>query len=510
MRIFLSINNKLESKLDCHSEIFDSLREKCGIVAVWSNKFSKQLPLSLIVAGGVQHRGQQGAGFCAYTKDGLISHQGSGLLKDVFPDKTVEKLNKPSCWSMVHCRYGTCGDWEDENIQPCMVKDSYSCEKIVVIHNGQFADIDGLRNKLKGKYKDELSDTYLFAQLLAQTDGENWDERIKKVFIQVDGAFSLIIGIGDTLYFVRDKHGLRPFVMGHIKDGIVVASETHALDKVQAERMVEINPGAILKINNDGLKHLKKGSRTKNHFCDLERAYFSRPDSMWLDMHSLRGKISKKWISFSNFRYSCGKKMAEEVEIKNASFVVGVPDSGIAFANGFANASKIPYMQTIIRDHHDLHGSHRLFLGDENKSKIGNKVLGKLSIVQDADIWEGAVVVIGDDSLIRGNVSTQITKAVFDLGASEVHWVLGFPPVCHRCHLGVSMRTEDELIAAKYDSDEGLIAREIDATSVHYISKESFIRSYCPNGRFKFSEDPDDIFLVNGGCGGCLTGRYPV
>jgi amidophosphoribosyltransferase len=158
-----------------------------------------------------------------------------------------------------------------------------------------------------------------------------------------------------------------------------------------------------------------------------------------------------------------------------------------------------------------MHGSHRLFMTDNEKHGIKHKVIGKLSLVPDPAIWKGAKVVLCDDSIVRGNVSAKITRACFYMGAKEVHWVVGYPPVMHRCHLGVSIRTKTELIASLKKGDPKRIAKEIGATSVTYISPTSFIRARLPdNEKIEKPANMQEIFLRNGGCGGCVTGLYPV
>lgn len=477
------------------------LQEKCGIVAIYTPKLTKQFNTALTAAGGVQHRGQHGAGIAMQTGSEFKRYTGSGLLKDVFTPSVIKKFDTPSRWTMIHCRYGTYGSYRDENLQPCTAT-TKTGSTIAVIHNGEFAAVSAMRKKIKGKIPPGVSDTYVFTKLLSQTEGSSWDEKILSVFSQVDGAFSMAIGIDDMMFLARDRFGIRPFVMGKTADGWIAVSETHALDKLGIEVEREIQKGEIIKIDKNGMQVLQKGNENPSYFCDFEWAYFSRPNSrLPVDSH--------RWLSVAAFRERCGAVIAKEHPVPNASFVVGVPDSGIAVANGYANAKKIPYRQVIIRDHFDPNGNQRLFMRDDQKDLIRAKVLGKLSFVHDEEIWKNAVVVVGDDSIVRGNVTKEITKAIFALGAKEVHWIIGFPPVTHRCHLGVSMRTREELIASRH-GDEESINKEIGATSVHYISKKGFIQARLLSSEFKNPKNKKEIFLSNGGCGGCTTGLYPI
>lgn len=485
------------------------LEEKCGIVGVFTNKFTTNLPLALHAAGGVQHRGQQGTGVAIKTKRKFLIHRDDGLIQQVFTADKIKKYNQPCQWIVIHCRYGTSGAYYKENLQPCIATSSKG-EQAAIVHNGEFADISQLKKKLKGKIKTGTSDTYLFSKLLSQTKGKNWDERISKALSDTKGAYSLIIGVKDALFVARDQFGIRPLIVGKIPNGWLVASETHAFDKVGAKVAREVKNGEILKITKKGLKIIKKGS-DRSHFCDFEWAYFSKPNSL-LPTHEQKDEYKNpdSWLSITEFRERCGYIMAKEAPIAKATFVVGIPDSGVSVATGYSNALNIPYRQVVIRDHHDPNGIQRLFMRDDQKENICKKVLGKLSLVPDKAIWKNAIVVVGDDSIVRGNVSKQITKAIFSLGAKEVHWIIGFPIVIHRCHLGVSIRTREELVAMRNDADPVKIAKAIGASSVHYISPLGLIQARLLSTKARIPKNSKEVFLVNGGCGGCITGLYPV
>lgn len=486
------------------------IQEKCGIIAVYNKTRSASLPIALTAAGGVQHRGQQGAGVALQFRKDIISYMGNGLLKEVFTPKIVEKLNKSTTWILVHCRYGTHGGYDKRNLQPCIVT-SKEGTKIAIVHNGEFVANEQMRRQLSAKFPPDISDTYLFAQLLADMEGLTWEHRVIHALSQAKGAYSLMIGVENKLFVARDELGLRPLVIGQLKDKWIVASETHALDKIGAITVREVKKGEIIRIDTNGLSVIKRGVESSRHFCEFEWAYFSRPDSLLpTHEHPEDGIHPKDWLSVSNFRERCGIVLAEESPLPRATFVVGVPDSGISVATGYANNLKLPYRQAIIRDHHDANGNQRLFMRDDQMKRIRKKVLGKLSIIGDSRIWKGASVVISDDSIVRGNVTAQITKAIFLMGAKEVHWLIGFPPVTHPCYLGVSIRTREELIAANHNADPRRIAKKIGATSVNYISHRGFIKARLLSNTVKIPADLKDIFLLNGGCGGCLTGHYPI
>jgi len=490
------------------------LQEKCGIVGLYLPSTDRKTQIAIAINSiiGLWHRGQQGAGITIKDNDGLKTHHGDGLPEQAFPADIVNAFGEgenPS-WIIGQTRYGTFGNWNKANLQPVIQRSSDN-EPLTVAHNGQFTAIERMKNNITEPVLDDASDTYIFSKLLAKAEGNTWDEKIISTLDKATtGAYSLVIGVGKSLYLARDPQGIRPLVLGKIGDGFMAASETHALDKVGASVIRKIKRGEIVRIDKEGVITIKEGLDGDGNFCDFEWDYFSRPDSSypfsWEDLEN-----PEKWKSLYEFRDQCGAVLAKESPILNASFVIGVPDSGVPVSIGYANALDVPYKQLILRDHYDPNGNERLFQADYDKTKIGQRVIGKLSLVPNNRIWKDAIVVLGDDSCVRGDSSNALTKAVFNAGAKEVHWIFGFPQVMHPCYLGVSMRTHGELIAFRNQGDPKKIAREIGATSVNYISHEGFIQARLRSGADLFiPEDRNEIFLANGGCGGCLTGRYPV
>ncbi|MBI2029136.1 hypothetical protein HYT02_01850 [Candidatus Gottesmanbacteria bacterium] len=489
------------------------LYEKCGIVGIYSPTLFHMLPHALTAAGGVQHRGQQGTGIAIKTKEKIITYKSNGLIKQVFSTNIINRLDKPADWVLVHCRYGTYGNYARANLQPCIVKTKDN-DTLAVIHNGEFAAtndfISVLKNKTKKRLKKGLSDTYLFSLVLGLSQGVNWDEKIINCLKNVKGAYSLIIGVNGSIYLARDKFGIRPLIFGKIKDGYLAASETHAFSKIGATVTREVGKGEIVRIDKRGPVSIQKESGRKSHFCDFEWAYFSRPESRYPTTGQQNNKKPSEWLSVSLFRERSGAILASEHPFPEASFVVGIPDSGISLGTGYANTLRLPYRQAVVRDHFDRNGQDRLFMRDDEMRKISKKVLGKLSLIIDARIWKEAVVVVADDSIVRGNVSSEVTRAIFSMGAKEVHWIIGFPAIAHKCHLGVSIRSGEELIATRHKSDPVKIAKELGATSIYYISNIGFIKARLLGKKFVNTTDPKKAFLENGGCGGCITGLYPV
>ena len=490
-----------------------SLREKCGVVGLYLPSANRKSQLSIAIKAeiGLWHRGQQGAGLTIKDHNGLRIHHGTGEPEQAFSPNAVKNLNKgdtPS-WIIGQTRYGTNGSWERNNLQP-MTSYSSNNEPITVAHNGQFTAIEGMKEEVGEPIPDGASDTYVFSRLLAKLEGSSWDEKITSTLEKVSGAYSLIIGAQDSLYLARDPQGIRPLMLGKIGDGFIAVSETHALDKVGASLLRQIKRGEIVKIDKEGVKIIKEGLNGDGNFCDFEWDYFSQPDSSY-PLASEDSESPEKWKPVYEFREECGRALAKEHPIPNASFVIGIPDSGVPVSIGYANASGIPYQQLILRDHYDPNGKGRLFQTDYNKRGIQKRVSGKLSLVLNPRIWKDAIVVLGEDSIVRGDTSKTITRMVLGAGAKEVHWIIGFPQVTHPCHLGVSMRTSEELIAWRKNGDPKKIAREIGATSVNYISHVGFIRARLKSGKdLVIPTNEKEIFLANGGCGGCLTGLHPV
>ncbi|OGK15679.1 hypothetical protein A3H80_02285 [Candidatus Roizmanbacteria bacterium RIFCSPLOWO2_02_FULL_37_19] len=487
------------------------IQDKCGIVGVYNKHPKRTLPRALTVANRLQHRGQHGAGIVVKTNRKSYFFKSHGLIQDIFTPKVISKFNKPAQWIITHNRYGTHGGYKKYNLQPCI---SYAQKtQVVVVQNGEFTSIDKMKKKLNNKKNifHDSSDTVIFTKLLAEAQGNTWDEKVVSTINDSKGAFSLIIGIDNAMYIARDPDGIRPLLMGNTRDGWVVASETSGLEKIGATNIRKIKRGEILKLDSEGITSLQNGPEGEGHFCDFEWAYFSYPNSSYpTHENGNENAKARQWLSFARFRERCGEIMAEENPVKNATFAVGIPNSGVYVAMGYSNKSGIPYRQVIIRDHYDHDGLQRLFMRDDQMQKISKRILKKLTLNPDINIWRKAIVVVGDDSIVRGNVSERITKAILSLGAKEVHWVIGFPPVAHPCFLGVSMRSGEELIAHRFNSDPKKIAQAIGATSVNYISPKGFIQARKLSSNVKMPKDPRMIFLENGGCAGCITGMYPI
>ena len=426
------------------------LQEKCSLVAIYTPIPTSQFDTAWNAAIGVQHRGLHGAGFAQETKKGFKTHTGKGHLNQVFSPTVVRKrrLQRDTRWTLFHTRYGTSGNYDDKNIQPCVATASDGTN-VAVIHNGEFPGTDQLRRSLNRPQPKGASDTYLFTRLLAQNKKGAWSDALVETLKGVSGAYSLVVGCDEGLLVARDSHGIRPLVMGNLNNSWVIASETSALSRIGVDTLREISPGEIVRFGADGITTLQASQGEPRASCVLEMAYFSRPDSKlpkFIDPDD--GTHPERWISYSLFRQRCGEILADEAPIPGVSFIVGIPDSGIPVATGFAARARVPYYRYIMRERYSPDGQERTFMRDDNRNKIKIIIGEKLVIITDPEIWEDKIVGFGEDSIIRGDVAEKITRTVLSLGAREVHWRVAFPPVTHTCHLGVSLRTLEELIAA--------------------------------------------------------------
>jgi len=483
---------------------------ECGLGLIYS--FGKQnLQSDLFKIGhSLQHRGQNGAGVVT---DSGFRVTGAGLLKDAIDPHDVESEGENN-WALIHLRYGTSGGYGQENMQPVEVE--IKGQKVHVAVNGNTPNESRLRKYLNVPVSDHASDTVLAAHTLSAIEADTMDERVLR-FAQLPeiaaSANNMIIGSGDTVYVVRDQFGVHPLVVGDYREneGIVIASETVALQKIGSQVLAEFPPGAILKISPQGTELLQERSPEEIHQqCMFEPAYFSSPNSRF---PTKEGMSPHEWQSALQFRMRTGEIVAKEHSVPHADFVVGMPDSGVPFSTGLANGMKKPYYPSVIRSHYNGEEEiTRTFMQDEKMAGIAALVKGKLMPVVDPRLWKDKVVVIGDDSLVRGNTSKVVTRMLRQLGVKEIHWRFGFPPVRWPCHLGVSFRSLGELIAVQMGNDWEKIAEEIGADSVAFVSNVGIIQAAreCEVEDIVIPDDSREIFRANGYCGGCTTGVYPI
>ena len=446
-------------------------REKCGVVGVFGHPEAANLAYLGLCA--LQHRGQEAAGIVSSDGQVLVSHRGLGLVTDIFPEPIIRRLRGHA--AIGHNRYSTTGGSQHlKNAQPLVVE--YGRGGLALAHNGNLVNAERLRAELEGRGSifQSTVDTEVIIHLIASSTADTLEDRVVDALHQVRGAYSLVFLAPDKLIAVRDPHGFRPLVLGRVKGAWVVASETCALDLVDAEYEREIEPGEMVVMTEGGLVSYHPFTKVTGAACIFEHIYFARPDS------TIFGR------SVYQSRKELGRTLAREAGVP-ADVVIPVPDSGVPAAIGFAEAAGIPFEMGLIRNHY----VGRTFIEPRDAIRhFGVKV--KLNAQR--NVLEGKRVVVVDDSTVRGTTSRKIVKMIRDAGATEVHMRISSPPTTNPCYYGIDTPTRAELIASSHDVDE--IRRYITADSLAYLSTE---------GMYGFLGGTQP-----GYCDACFTGRYPV
>jgi len=445
----------------------------CGIVAV--SGVPDAARLTFLALYSLQHRGQEAAGIVAVNgpEEGETRmHRATGLVADTFDEEVLSGL--PGDSTLGHIRYSTAGGAGLHNAQPIHVR--YSEGDLSVVHNGNLTNARDLRSKLVGEgalFQSSI-DSEVIVHLIARSRREGVDAQIDDALSQLEGAFSVLITVGDTLYAARDPFGFRPLVMGRLDGGIVFASESCALDIVGADFLRDVEPGEVLKIEKGEITALRPlPPQGMPRPCIFELVYFARPDS------SLWG------ISVDRARRAFGRQLAREHPVE-ADCVISVPDSANSSALGYAEESGVPFELGLIRNHY----VGRTFI-DPTQAGRDFKVRLKYSAVD--EVLAGQRVVVVDDSLVRGTTSRGLVSLLREAGAREVHFRLASPPVRNPCYYGIDMPTRAELIAAERTPDE--IAEHLGVDSLGYISLEGMQNAAGRDRTF---------------CSACFSGEYPT
>ncbi len=456
----------------------DKLHEECGVVAVFGH--SEAAKLCYLGLHALQHRGQESAGIAASDGHRLNCYKAMGLVADIFSGTTLQKL--PGTHAIGHTRYSTAGDSALLNAQPIQV----DCNKgqIAIAHNGNLVNAAELRKKfeLAGSIFQTSSDTEIVLHLIAQSRETTLADAMADALRRIVGAFSFVLATYDHIFAARDPRGFRPLAMGRIpgKDGaadaIVFASETCAFDLVGAEYIRDVKPGELIVVGADGIQSHFYAPALEQSQCIFEQVYFARPDSLVFG-----GSVQAA-------REQMGRQLAREAPVE-ADLVVGVPDSGLTAALGYASESGIPLQFGLVRNHY----VGRTFIEPEQRVRdFGVKL--KLNPVR--HLLKGKRVILIDDSIVRGTTSQKIVRLVRDAGATEVHMRISCPPTTSPCYYGVDTPERRHLIAAQKTVDE--VREFIGADSLSYLSLEG-LRLSCgePKGESHY-------------CTSCYTGHYPT
>ncbi len=449
----------------------DRFHDECGVVGVFGHPEAANLAYLSLYA--LQHRGQESAGIVSAQGDCLISHRGLGLVADVFKEEIIRKLEGTA--AIGHNRYATTGLTLLKNTQPFVVE--YGGGGLAVAHNGNLTNAAELRERLqdRGAIFQSTVDTEVLVHLIAASRGERTIDRIVDALLEVRGAYSLVFLTPHELVAARDPNGFRPLVLGRIKDAVIVASETCALDLIDATYEREIEPGEVVRITSAGLESFRPFAPAPHTRCIFEYIYFARPDSRVFDRNVYE------------VRKQLGRQLAQEQAV-DADIVIPVPDSGVPAALGYAEYAALPFEMGLIRNHY----VGRTFIEPQDAIRHFGV---KIKLNAQGDVLRGKRVVVVDDSIVRGTTSRKIVNMVRNAGARAVHMRISSPPTISSCFYGVDTPTKEELIASANTVDG--IREFITADSLGFLSER---------GMYSFLGTGDR----NGFCAACFTGRYPV
>ena len=452
------------------------INEECGVFGISNSEDASAL--TALGLHALQHRGQEGCGIVTYDGKKYYSEKRFGLVGDNFNnEKVLKKL--PGNFAIGHNRYSTTGGTTLRNIQPFFA-DTHA-GGIGVSHNGNLTNALTIRKKLvkDGAIFYSTSDTEVIIQLIAKSRRNSTIEKITDAIFQIQGGYALVMLAQNKLIGVRDPLGIRPLVIGKLKNSYVLASETCALDIIGARFLREVVNGEIVVIENDKIESIKPFSNKKPRPCVFEYIYFSRPDSI------LNGKTTYE------FRKKFGEQLALEDNIK-ADLVVPVPDSGNAAALGYSQKTKINFDLGLIRNHY----VGRTFI--EPAQKI--RSLGvKLKLNANKSSIKDKKIILIDDSLVRGTTSHKIVKMLYDAGAKEIHVRIASPEIKFPDFYGVDMPTKEELLAANKSLNQ--ICAYIGAKSLKFLSIDGLYKAMGYEKRNNTYPQLTDHYF---------TGEYPV
>ena len=454
----------------------DKLREECGIFGVSNHEDS-----SALVALGLhalQHRGQEGCGIVSFDGKNYHSEKRQGLVGDHFTDSTtIKKL--PGRFAIGHNRYSTTGETSMRNVQPFFA--DLHMGGLSVAHNGNLTNALLLRETLvkEGAIFRTTSDTETIVQLIAKSKREKFTDKLIDSLFQIQGGYALVLLTNKKLVGVRDPLGIRPLVIGKLKNSYIFASETCALDIVGASFIREVENGEIVVIENEELKSIKPFPKQKQKPCVFEYIYFARPDSL------INNKCAYE------YRKNLGKELAKETDT-NADLIVPVPDSGVPAALGYAEESKKKFELGLIRNHY----VGRTFI--EPSQSI--RSLGvKLKLSSTKTIVKNKSIILIDDSLVRGTTCYKIVKMLYESGAKEVHVRIACPEIKYPDFYGVDMPTKKELLAHEKSNKE--MCEYIKAKSLKFLSLDGLYKALIKEKRNPSYPQFSDHYF---------TGDYPI
>ncbi|MCT4687797.1 amidophosphoribosyltransferase [Vallitalea sp.] len=452
----------------------DKLKEECGVFGVYNNNEFDTSRLTYYGLFALQHRGQESAGIAVNNKGTILYRKEMGMVSEIFDDVVLDYLKGHS--AIGHVRYSTTGESYAENAQPLVIK--YTKGHMAIAHNGNITNAGKIKKELEeqGTIFQTTSDTEVIAALLSRIriKYSTIEDALREVMTIIKGAYSLLIMTPNKLIAARDPLGMRPLVIGKKEDSYVFSSESCAFDSLGIKFIRDVEPGEMIVVNNEGIKSIQTEVPKKSASCIFEYIYFARPDSIM------------DGIEVYSARYQAGIVLAKEHPVE-ADVVVGVPDSGLAAAHGFAHALGIKYVGGFMKNRY----VGRTFIQPSQEMReLG--VHMKLNPIRSQ--IEGKRVVMIDDSLVRGTTSKKIVNLLKAAGAKEVHVRISSPPVKHSCYFGIDTPERKNLIAGNMSIDG--IKDLIGADSLGYISNEGLL-STCKDGKRDY-------------CMACFNGKYPM
>ena len=459
-----------------YQDTFDTLEEECGVFGVYAPN-DDVARLTCFGLQALQHRGQESAGIAVGDGETVLAFKDLGLVTQVFDEASLSALKGHV--AIGHVRYSTSGGVESwEAAQPHI--SAIDEVLIALAHNGTLVNTNSLRAQLVdyGVTLRAGTDSEAAAKIIVEVTSSTHSLRdgIRKAMKMMRGAYAMVLSSPDSLYAFRDPNGIRPLVLGKLPDnrGWVVSSETCGLDIVGAEYVREVAPGEIIRINSEGISSQIAVEPERRASCLFEYVYFARPDSVM------------DGISVYQSRRSMGRILAQEAPVE-ADLVLGVPDSGLPSAMGYAIESGIPYSDGIVKNRY----VGRTFIEPTNEMRqMGIRVkLNPLS-----SVISGKRLIVIDDSVVRGNTSKKLVDMLKSAGAKEVHLRIVSPEVRWPCFYGIDTDTQDQLIAANMTNEE--MCDFIGCDSLAFISVQGLHNAVCSEHE--------------GFCDACFTGNYPV
>jgi len=434
------------------------MKEYCGLIGVYGHPEAARMAYFGLYA--LQHRGQESAGIVTWDGTRLREQRGMGLVADVFNERHLGHELKGKV-AIGHIRYSTTGASLLRNAQPFMV--NFKGLHLAIGHNGNLVNTMELHRELEeqGSLFQTSMDSEIFLHLVAKNmNGSNLEEAVAQACRRVKGAYSLLIQANQKLIGIRDPRGYRPLVLGRLDSTYVLASETCALDLLEAEYLREVEPGEMVIIDNGKLRSRQVMPAEPKTSCIFELIYFARPDSVVFGQNVYAR------------RKEMGRALAREMPVE-ADFCMPFPDSGMYAAVGYAQESGLPYEIAMIRNHY----VGRTFIQpSQGMRDFGVRI--KLNPVK--EMIQGKRIVIIEDSIVRGTTIRTRMKKLRELGARELHLRVSCPPITHPCFYGIDFSSKGELIAASHSVED--IARFIGLDSLHFLSIEGLLKAVDSEG----------------------------